>query len=129
MRTFTVDPTLGDVLAAEAPAILAWAVRGCLEWQAKGLAAPAVVVKATAEYEHDSDVLGAFLAEACELVPGSEVGAAELYAHYEAWATTHGLNQRERLSSTAFGRKMAERFQREHRHDGKVYLGVARRHL
>ena len=34
------DSDLPDKLKAELPGILAWAVRGCLEWQEQGLAAP-----------------------------------------------------------------------------------------
>src|SRR5262249_34700305 len=34
------DKTLPEKLRAELPGILAWAVRGCLEWRVKGLAPP-----------------------------------------------------------------------------------------
>lgn len=37
-------------LAAEAPGILAWAVRGCLAWQKNGLAEPESVIRATLAY-------------------------------------------------------------------------------
>lgn len=127
-QRFEVNQTLATELSAEAPAILAWCVRGCLDWQQNGLPAPAVVTAATRTYEQDSDPLAAFLAEACELVPGAEVGAREIFQHYEAWADAHGLSKHggERLKSTRFGLKMAERFERI---DGarRVYRGVARR--
>jgi putative DNA primase/helicase len=120
------DRHLKDVLLAEAPGILAWLVRGCLAWQSRGLAAPAAVVEATAQYRADSDELGRFLDEACELVPGSEVRASELYAHYKEWASKAGFTDRERLSVTAFGRKAADRFTRTKTRTGWVYQGVAR---
>ena len=124
-----MNQTLSNELSAEAPGILVWAVQGCREWQQSGLGAPDSVTQATREYERDSDVLAAFLAEACELVPDAEVGAADLFAHYRQWAEIHGMNERERLNSTAFGRKVSERFRNQHTRAGKVYFGVARKPL
>ena len=40
------------------PAILGWALKGCLEWQAEGLNPPAAVIEATAEYFDDEDSFG-----------------------------------------------------------------------
>jgi putative DNA primase/helicase len=87
---------------------------------------PAIVTEATREYEQDSDPLAAFLAEACELEPTAEVGAKDLFEHYKHWTEQHGLTERERLTSTMFGRKMAERFERT---DGarRTYRGIARK--
>src|SRR5205085_12782 len=99
-------------LKTEASGILAWAVRGCLLWQQDGLQAPAIVSNATREYAEDSDVLHPFLTEACELVPSAEIRAGELYAHYRQWADRQGLRDRERFTATAFGRRMAARFER-----------------
>ncbi|MBF6614955.1 MAG: bifunctional DNA primase/polymerase, partial [Chloroflexi bacterium] len=44
------DRDLVRKLAAEADGILAWAVRGCIEWLRDGLAAPYEVVSATEQY-------------------------------------------------------------------------------
>lgn len=125
-RRFEVNSTLASELHAEAPAILAWCVRGCLDWQQHGLQPPSIVTDATTAYERDSDPLALFLAEACELAPTAEVGAREVFLHYESWAVAHGLRPGERLSSTAFGRKMAERFERIDA-ARRTYRGIARR--
>lgn len=119
------DRGLKETLLAESAGIVAWLVSGCLAWQARGLTAPAAVVAATAQYRADSDELGRFLDEACELVPGAEVRASELYSHYRDWAANTGLSDKERLSATAFGLKCANRFEREKTRSGWVYLGVA----
>jgi putative DNA primase/helicase len=124
-----VDATLSDTLAAEAAGILGWAVRGCLDWQAQGLAAPSVVLQATQQYEQDSDVLAEFLAGACEVELDAEVSAADLFAHYQRWTEAQGMTERERLSRTAFGRKLSERFGSRRTMTGKVYQGLARRAL
>ena len=128
-RAFQPDPTLAAELRDEAPGILAWMVRGCLDWQRHRLGQPARVAQATAEYSADSDVLGGFFLEACELDPGAEIGATELYEHYKRWAEAQGYSERERLSVTAFGRKVAERFERDrdNRTGRVVYRGLARR--
>jgi putative DNA primase/helicase len=126
-RTFAIDGRLADTLAHEAPGILAWAVRGALAWQRDGLTAPAAVLTATEEYERDSDPLAAFFAEACRLDPDAETGANDLYKHYRGWADGHAFSERERLSTTMFGRKMAERFRRAHTRAGGVYFGVSTR--
>ena len=59
------DAKLFERLKAEWPAILAWAIRGCLAWQADGLRPPAAVIDATAEYFDDEDGFGRWLAECC----------------------------------------------------------------
>lgn len=129
-QTFDLNPTLADELRVEAPGILAWAVRGCLAWRQQRLNPPAVVLDATCDYKRDSDPLAGFLGEACELEAATEVGATDLYRHYLRWAERHGLNERERLSSTAFGRKLGERFKKDtDARNCVIYRGLARREL
>jgi putative DNA primase/helicase len=125
-QQFPVNQTLTDDLQAEAPGILTWCVRGALAWQQDGLQAPAIVTDATKQYEEDSDPLAGFLADACDLEPTAVVGAKELFEHYKHWADHHGLEPRERLTATMFGRKMAERLRRSKTRAGWVYHGVAR---
>lgn len=128
-QSFPVDGSLEPTLMAEAPGVLAWMVRGCLEWQERGLGAPAVVHEATNTYRADSDVLGQFVAEALELDPESEVGATDLFTCYVTWAERAGFTKQRQLSPNAFGRLCAERFERVKRRDGMVYRGIVRRLL
>jgi putative DNA primase/helicase len=134
-RTFPVDPALAATLWAEREGILAWAVRGCLAWQQRGLELPDVVVAATHEYRHENDPLGDFLEQACELDQHSVVRAVEMYQHYESWAKSQGFKPAELLTSTMFGRKLGERCTgsgplRKTRSDrGMVYEGLARKVL
>src|SRR4029079_2313008 len=55
------DPRLTAKLADELRGILAWAVRGCLEWREHGLGVPDEVRAATASYREEMDVFGGFL--------------------------------------------------------------------
>lgn len=99
------DHGLADKLDAEAAGILAWAVRGCLEWQKEGLCVPASVVAATENYRAEMDVLGDFLEECCELDPAAKVLASELYGAYRRWAEAAGADA---INQTLFGRLLNE---------------------
>ena len=123
---FPSHPALPWPWRPEYPGILACMVRGCLAWQRDGLTPPSAVVDATASFEADSDAVAEFLSEATELDPGAEIRAANLFAHYKQWADRQGLADRERLTATAFGRKMAERFTRIKKRGAYVYSGLAR---
>ena len=89
------DPTLSARCAAEGPGILAWAVRGLLEWRAagegkQGLQAPARICEATAAYRQQEDILGAFIEDRCVRVPCAKCGKGELYIAFQRWCeTTH----------------------------------------
>ena len=99
------DPHLPEKLRTEMPGILAWAVRGCLEWQRIGLAEPAAVKEATAAYQAGEDVLGDFLGECCELQAALKVTAAALYSTYFKWAE---VNNERPLSKKNFGARLQE---------------------
>ena len=86
-----LDPTLPTALQAEAPGILAWAVRGALAWQREGLAPPTAVVEATGKYREDMDVLGNFLREHCRVAEDAVGVRASLFAIYENWCHENNL--------------------------------------
>lgn len=100
------DQRMKEKLLAELPGILAWAVAGALAWRRDGLQAPADVVAATEEYRRDSDVIGAFLEDCCDVGRGLEIEASVLYKAYRQWAKDGGEHE---LSQTAFGRRLEER--------------------
>jgi putative DNA primase/helicase len=84
------DPQLREVLATEAPGILATLVAGCRVWHHQGLQPPARVAAAVAEYRAACDIVGSFLAECCETGPDTAASKAELYRAYKAWAIEAG---------------------------------------
>jgi putative DNA primase/helicase len=71
-------------------AVLAWAVRGCLEWQQIGLAVPKCVLDYTAEYRAENDPLREWLADSCELDADAWTSNRDLRHSYEAWCETNG---------------------------------------
>ncbi len=100
------DRQLRDKLLAEAPGILAWAVRGCLEWARDGLGYPTAVRDATEGYRAEQDILGTFLADCCIAGDGYNVTAKELYAAYQSWCEETGEKP---LTQQAVGRRLTER--------------------
>lgn len=86
------DTRLPDTLRAEAPGILAWAVRGCLEWQRRGLDPPEAVRAATETYREEQDTLGEFWA-LCEFNPDARVPRKALFERYERFARAEGIKR------------------------------------
>lgn len=115
------DSTLKVTLRAEASGILAWLVRGALEWQQHGLNPPASVLAATAEYRTKEDTLAEFIAEKCVTIPDAMTRAQEFYATYEQWAGESGYKP---MSKRTFGERMAKRFERGHDRGGNFFRGV-----
>lgn len=121
------DPKMGEKLKAEAPGILAWMVRGALDWQRNGMAAPQRVMVATAEYRSDQDIIGAFLADCC--LTGSEVfrtRASALYQVFRRWVQDTGeTGGVAALSQTKFGTELQERGFARVKSNGWWYIGIA----
>lgn len=105
------DTTLPNRVRDELSGVLRWIVEGCLAWQREGLAPPAAVQAATAEYRDESDVLGQFLAERTTAEAeyrGASVRApaSALYKAYQAWCLAGGIRPD---TQTAFGRALGLR--------------------
>ena len=100
------DKTLPEKLKAEYPGILAWVLRGCLEWQRNGLPAAKAVKAATGKLQQDMDILGGFLSENCVFQPSAQVSAKDLYQAYCEWAELAGEKP---LSQRWFGLRLGER--------------------
>ncbi len=85
-----VDKLLGKKLRSEWPAILAWMIEGCLEWQRIGLAPPPVVQEATDEYFSESDPVAQWLAENTEPDPEGWIELVELFENWKEWSNRRG---------------------------------------
>jgi putative DNA primase/helicase len=87
------DPHLVDKLRKERTGILAWCVRGCLDWQSNGMNPPAAVLVATSNYQSEQDPIGEYVADRC--VRGDKVKASrnEVYSDYQSWCVQIGEKQ------------------------------------
>jgi len=108
------DPRLKAALtnpAVSGPAILAWAVRGCLEWQSRGLGVPSIVDVATEAYRQENDPIKGFVEERCILDPedreGCWVAKVSLRKAYESWAEDNGVKHT--LGASEFKKRLAMR--------------------
>ena len=101
------DPELPAKLRKELPGILAWAVRGCLKWQAEGLREQECVVAATQEYRKEMDMLGLFLEERIMEAEGHNLPKTAMFQQYIQWATENQMEHP--LNKIVFGRQLVER--------------------
>ena len=119
------DKQLLDKLTSESSGILNWMIDGCLKWQQQGLdPTPACIQRATEEYKTESDPLSQFILDECVLSPQARAKATDLYKSYSKWCDDQGMKDRERLTVTAFGRKMGQKFKKPHNRAGTIYLGI-----
>lgn len=104
------DVKLPEKLRAEAAGILAWCWRGWLAYGAHGFNKPEAIEAATNEYRTSSDVVGAWLADTCEIDPTATTATGDLYASYSSWCHSNGEYARaqkelsERLGERGFQR-------------------------
>ncbi len=86
-----VDPHFYErVLAPELPGILAWMVRGCLDWQREGLGEPEIVRSERACYQDESDVLNEFVDGYLWAAPGTTTKSTVIYELYLSWCRARG---------------------------------------
>ncbi len=118
-----VKATLTDPAAA-GPAILAWAVRGCLAWQRDGLGVPPLVEQATATLREEMNPLRDFFAERCVFEPEAFTPSKTLFAAYKNWGAAN--NERNLLSRREFGLRVGERLhcRPQHHRGGDGWPGV-----
>ncbi|MGO9927066.1 MAG: hypothetical protein ACLPLP_13350 [Mycobacterium sp.] len=83
------DAGLKDKLRAEADAVLSWVIGGWCDYRERGgLDEPAAVLVRTGDYKSESDAIGRFIDDECD-VGGAQSAAktGALYASWQTWAT------------------------------------------
>ena len=100
------DPWLESKLLNERDGILAWMVRGCLEWKRHKLKQSASVRRESATYRKESDLLGEFLDEVTKADQEAREEQSILFDAYRQW---HDANGTRPGSKTTFTKKLAER--------------------
>lgn len=102
------DTHLAKILEAEWPAILHWAVEGCLRWSKEGLKQPKAVADATEEYLSEQDAIGNWLEARIDKDPSAKMTTpSELYASYIEWASNKGEHYK--LSQNQLSQRLADR--------------------
>jgi putative DNA primase/helicase len=114
------DLELKDKLQAEGPGILAWAVRGCMAWQERGLNPPSVVSEATKAYRTESMPLARFLADCCVVKESARATFGDLFQSYVRWA-----GGASRMGKHEFSEALRQRFAQDPHNSQRVtFVGV-----
>jgi putative DNA primase/helicase len=107
------------------PAVLAWMVEGCLEWQREGLGVPSAVEDATERYREEMDPLRDFVEDCCIVTPDAWTATALLRRAYEDWGRETGTKNL--VGPKKLGERLGARGcePRSGRLNGKVVRGWA----
>jgi putative DNA primase/helicase len=118
------DKDLPGKLCMELSGILAWCVRGCLDWQRDGLTLPEKVRVATKDYRDTEDLLAQFLCESCLVGPDYRVKASDLYTRHRTWCEAAGERP---PSQIRFGESLIAKGFERYTNNGTWYRGLALR--
>ncbi|MBU3617607.1 phage/plasmid primase, P4 family [Polynucleobacter sp. JS-Fieb-80-E5] len=94
------DHKLEDKLLAEKEGILAWMIDGCHRWQQERLSAPKRIEDASRVYQDESDMLGEFLEDCCEVGAGKTESQKAVFGTYQIWARSNGTHSATQKSFT-----------------------------
>ena len=110
------DIELQEKLLNEASGILAWLVRGCLDWLENGLNPPQAVTDSGEEYRMDEDPVQQFVNERCLVGPGYKAQVKPLHDAFSGWFTdSYGVK-----ASVPSLRKFSDRLRRNfNREEGR----------
>lgn len=101
-----VNRNLLKELLSESEGILAWMIRGCLDWRENGLNVPADVKSATSSYRGEMDVFQSFIEDRLIAGPEYQCQASKLYEEYKKWCESTGeFCQKQRW----FGQRLSDR--------------------
>jgi putative DNA primase/helicase len=94
------------IIASELSGVLNWAIAGCLDWQARGLAVPPEIERGTRQYREETDILATWLTEFTERAPTSRLAIAAAFASYRSFCQEQNVAA---PSMPAFSRQMSAR--------------------
>jgi phage/plasmid-associated DNA primase len=101
--------------------VLAWCVRGAVEWFSRGLDYPEEVISATNEYFKDEDVIQHFIDEKLDLGPNYKAPASPVYSTFKSFAE---LNSFFVFDSREFKKRMEQKgWESKHTKTGNMWFG------
>lgn len=107
------------------PAVLAWAVDGCLRWQKEGLDIPEAVRRSTEAYRTESDPLATFFEDCLTFNPLAWAPWTSIWSAYCDHATEMGIQERYRIAPKRLQERLrAKGCTAERRFSGRGWRGV-----
>jgi len=116
---------LPEKLRSEWPAIMQWAIDGCMNWQQVGLGKPEAIEEATKDYLDEEDTLASWLAEKCEKC-NDRVQTGEAYKSYVAYIMSVG--EKPTSQKRFSGRMEARGFGKARTNEGRFIVGLRIKH-
>lgn len=120
------DRDLPAKLRSEASGILNRILEGLADYRENGLNIPQSVKAEIGKYIEHSDLIQNFLDDRCELRPGTETRAGELYQSYVGWSAVNGTKS---CSQPTFKLEVTKRtnIQQTRTNKGNVWPGISLR--
>ena len=115
------DRGLPDRLKKEYPGILAWMVRGLIDWMDNGFVEPEDVKRQSEAYRDDSDPLASFLRMCTVEDQSARVQSSHLYEVFCAWAKAAGEVE---WKQKGFSKAMKDRGFDNKQSNGMQWLGL-----
>ena len=117
---------LKQKILRELPGVLAWCVRGSVEWHKQGLATPKKIRDAVETYRLENDVVGRWIEECCTVRPDLSMKAGEGLRAINEWLRA---GHEPELTASMFGRRIgawnSEQLKKHKNGDGYVvWLGI-----
>ncbi|MFE7077903.1 phage/plasmid primase, P4 family [Streptomyces sp. NPDC057620] len=94
------------IMASEASGVLNWAIRGCIEWQARGLDVPAAVREKTQAHLASADSLSVWLNEETFEETDAVIETSQFFQNYALWCENARIRP---MTMTAFKLALTER--------------------
>lgn len=117
-----VDLFLLNKLAAERSGILAWALEGLSSYLINGLNPPKALIDANSGYRKDSDVVGLWIDECCNVGSSLRCTSSILHNSFNRWAATNGHRE---IASKSLGIKLAEKgFEKDRSTSSRGWSGL-----
>jgi putative DNA primase/helicase len=115
------DINLESKLEEEHSGILAYLVRGFMEYQKIGLQRPDMVLNATKKYRRFEDDIQFFIDECCIIGKEYQIKGMALYKAYKEWALGSFAKP---MNVQFFSAEVAKKYKKAHTNNGNVFYGI-----
>jgi len=122
-----INKQLGWELEQEASGIMAWMLKGCLQWQEIGLQRPPIVEEYTERYLYEEDSISQWVEDRCILSPIGWAQVGELYHDWRRWAAANDIIPGTKGAFSEYLESRTERYKliRKRKAKGPGFAGIA----
>jgi putative DNA primase/helicase len=108
-RRRDLEEMVREFIEEEGPGVLAWLVRGVMDWLENGMFIAESVKQTTADYREEMDPISQFSGACVRAREGSRVQASTMFAAYESWSLACAKRPK---SNTMFGRVLGQHWKK-----------------